>query len=145
MKYFQSIFFISVCVLILSNCKNDQDSIKIRQLIGETFDQPDSKVAVDPLIVKGNYAIADWRQGDKAGRSLIIAEHGHWRISLCGGKGLKDTNELKSAGVPSETADQLVKELTAAEASLEPDAIRRFDEFGPTLDMSGRNTNHSHH
>lgn len=48
----------------------------------------------------------------------------------CGGDGFKDLNLLKDAGIPADTAKNLITQLNKAEQSVSPDRIKRFGLFG---------------
>ena len=73
---------------------------------------------VGAVSVWGNYAVADWWLGDKAGRALLQkdATSGHWLVILCGGDALLDATFLTEVGV--EQATTLTKNHLVAEATL---------------------------
>ena len=73
---------------------------------------------VGAISVAGNYALADWWLGDKAGRALLQkdATNGHWLVILCGGDALLDATFLTEVGV--ERATTLAKNHLVAEATL---------------------------
>jgi len=101
----------------------------IRAVIGKTYDTAESKVQTAPIVVRGDFAIADWIQGHRGGRALMQRRNGAWQIAACGGEAFRTVDGLKSAGVPADTAGQLVALLTNAERSLAIDRIELFDSF----------------
>lgn len=103
---------------------------QIRSLISTTYDQPGHKVETAPIVVADSYAIADWVQGDKAGRALLRITQGRWELIACGGAGFKDVKELQNAGLQIGTAKLLVMQLNQAEAKLSSQRIKQFDSFG---------------
>jgi hypothetical protein len=72
----------------------------ITRMLHSTFDRPEAKLTVDPIVVEDAYAIADWTQGDMGGRALLPRKVAAWTLILCAGDGLKSTDLLKRAGVP---------------------------------------------
>lgn len=116
----------------------------IRTLISETYDQPNSQVKSEPIIVVGNHALADWIQGDKGGRALLRREKGKWKIELCSGDALKDAKTLEQAGVPKDIASSLAQQLAQAEHDLPPEQIKRFSLFGVTTNMQTKHHESGH-
>jgi hypothetical protein len=105
---------------------------QIQNLISITFDQPDNKVVTAPVVVVRGYAIADWIQGDKGGRALLRLKNGEWELIACGGDGFKEIETLKTAGIPADIANDLIKQLNKAEQSLSPSLVKKFGLFGAT-------------
>ena len=101
----------------------------IRAVIASTYDTPESKVETAPIVVRGDYAVADWIQGHRGGRALMQRRDGAWQIAACGGEAFRTVDGLKLAGVPADTAVQLVALLTRAEGSLANDRVKLFDSF----------------
>lgn len=116
----------------------------IRALIGQTYDRPDAKVEIDPVIVVQDYAVANWVQGAQGGRALLKQAHGAWQILLCAGDGLRHTDGLVQAGVPKATAERLAQSLQAAEGQLDPARLKLFSLFGPAVAGPGA-AHHDHH
>ncbi|HTT10374.1 MAG TPA: copper uptake system-associated protein [Burkholderiaceae bacterium] len=101
----------------------------IRAVIASTYDTLESKVETAPIVVRGDYAVADWIQGHRGGRALMQRRDGAWQIAACGGEAFRTVDGLKLAGVPADTAVQLVALLTRAEGSLANDRVKLFDSF----------------
>jgi hypothetical protein len=99
------------------------DAEEIRALIGKTWDKPGSKVETDPVVVSGAHAVASWTQAQHGGRALLRRGDKGWSVVLCSGDPLTQAAWLVEAGVPSEDARRLSRDLAAAEARI-PDARR---------------------
>lgn len=103
---------------------------QIKTLIAKTYDKPEHKVETAPVVVSGDYAIADWIQAKNGGRALLRKKQGQWEILACGGDGFKDANVLKDAGIPAPAIKDLLTKLKAAEQSLSPDRVKQFGLYG---------------
>lgn len=92
----------------------------IRHLLMRTFDRPDSRLSVDPVVVRGDHAVAGWTQGDRGGRALLARDTAadRWHVVLCAGDGLRDAAMLQAFGVPAEPARALARAVAAAEETL---------------------------
>lgn len=102
---------------------------QIRALLSSMFDKPDSKLETSPVVVAGDYAIADWTQGEKGGRALLHRAKDKWELMLCAGDSIKEAKALVDAGIPHETANALATELADAEGSVSADRLKRFSLF----------------
>ena len=108
---------------------------KIRELISKTFDQPNLKVEIAPIVIVGKVAIADWIQGQKGGRALLKRKHADWQIIACGGAGFKDANTIAASGISKEIANNIADQLRVAEAKLSPQKIKQLDSFDGVVTM----------
>jgi len=52
----------------------------IHRLLSSTFDKPESRLSLDPIVVEGNAALVGWIQGDLAGRAFLRDRDGYWVI-----------------------------------------------------------------
>lgn len=146
--HFQSLAAVLAALLMsvgLPNAfaQNADQATRIKTLIGETYDQPAHKVETAPVVIVGDYALADWIQGKKGGRALLRRTHAEWEIIACGGDGFKEIELLKDAGIPANTARKLVAQLTQAEQSVSPERVKQFGLFGTPNDP--RMTDHHSH
>ncbi|MGE0023724.1 MAG: copper uptake system-associated protein [Hyphomicrobium sp.] len=105
------------------------DAQQIRALIGTTWDSPDSKVEIDPIVVSGAHAVASWTQGDKGGRALLRRGDNGWSVVLCSGDPLRDATWLQEAGVPKGDAERMASALATAEGQASADRRARFSLF----------------
>ena len=108
---------------------------RIKALISKTFDQPNLKVQITPIVIEGKVAIADWTQGQKGGRALLRRKHADWEIIACGGAGFKDPSAIASAGISKEIASNITAKLKTAEAVLSAQKIKQLDSFDGVVTM----------
>jgi hypothetical protein len=120
------------------------DKGHIIHLMKGMFDTPDSPLLVEPVVVRGDNAIASWMQGEKGGRALLWRIRGEWQVRLCSGDGLKDAGMLVGANISPEDAKAMVAELTAFESTMDPSALAKFASFEGTVTMDGHDGQHSH-
>lgn len=64
------------------------------------------------VVVVSNYAFANYYPGESGGQAVLAFHHGAWVILAMGG-GTMGSGDLKSVGVPSATAAQLVAKMSA--------------------------------
>lgn len=119
------------------------DQRHVREVLMSTFDKPESRLQVDPVVVQGDHAIAGWTQGERGGRALLRRHGGAWQITACGGDGLKDATTLVDAGIPAAEVKTLVQTLGAAEARLPATQRAKFSTFDGLMRMNAQGT-HSH-
>lgn len=101
----------------------------IRTIMKGIWEKPDLPLAVYPVVVAGDYAIADWEQGETGGRALLRKKSHGWEIQLCAGDEIRTSAALQSAGVPSELANRLSASLASAEEVLPRSRLERFSSF----------------
>jgi hypothetical protein len=111
------------------SARADDGSEAARRLLFETFDKPEPHLFVDAVIVEGDAAVADWRQGDLGGRAFLTRKNDTWTIALCGGDALKDSATLERLGVSKPRAEALSRRLVAEEKRLPPDVVKYFSRF----------------
>ncbi len=114
---------------------SDQDAI--RHVLMSTFDKPESRLVVDPVVVSGDHAIAGWSQGDMGGRALLRKKGQAWDVVLCAGDDLKKAEVLTKVGLPAAAAKTLSTSLAAAEAKVPPDRLALFSKFEGLVMVSG--------
>jgi hypothetical protein len=64
---------------------HQRDSQAVTTTLMATFDRPDARLKVEPVIVDCDVAIAGWAQDGRGGRALLRRVSGHWKIILCAG------------------------------------------------------------
>lgn len=114
-----------------TSAMGDEDAIA--QMQKAMFDTPDNPLQMGPIVIAGEYAISDWAQNDTAGRALLRKTAQGWAIHLCSGAGLKEAANLVAIGVPEGAAAKLAAGLAAAEASIDPALLMRYDSFDGTM------------
>jgi hypothetical protein len=105
------------------------DAQAIEHSMKKLFDKPDAPLAVAPVSIDGDYAVAGWIQSGKGGRALLKKEKGQWSIYVCGGDGLKQASALVQTGMSSATADRLAKKVQSAESKLSADQLKKLSMF----------------
>lgn len=125
-----------------TSCKQSENRELIKHVINTTFDKPDSKVKIDPVVVAEPYAVANWTQGEKAGRALLKWQEGNWQLVACGGKGMKTAASLMQQGVPENIATELSQKLSTAEKDMNSAKVEAFDNFGPNVNFTDTNSHH---
>jgi len=123
----------------------DSNAQQITAVMKKQFDRPDAPLAVEPVTVDGDYAVAGWIQGAKGGRALLQKEQGQWRISVCGGDGLTQAKVLESTGMHPLMAKKLAAATLAAEAKLSADKRRMFASFEGMLKIGSDPAEHGQH
>jgi hypothetical protein len=111
------------------------DAASIRHAMMSTFDKPEARLTVEPVVVVGPHAVAGWSQGERGGRALLFRHGTDWHITLCAGDGLKEAQVLREAGISASDADTLVAALAAAEAKLPAAQLARFSTFDGVIRM----------
>lgn len=112
------------------------DADAIRHLLSSTFDRPDSRLVVDPVVLSGDHAIAGWSQGDLGGRALLRRKDASWSLILCSGDGIRSSTALLHAGVPAQNAEELARKLAEAESRLPQSRLALFAKFEGTMMMN---------
>lgn len=111
------------------------DQASIRRVLMTTFDKPEARLVVDPVVVVGVHAVAGWTQGERGGRALLLRHGTEWHITLCAGDGLKQAKVLREAGISQADADALAKGLATAEAKLPAAQRAKFSTFDGIVRM----------
>jgi len=120
----------------------DEDGV--RHLLHSTFDKPDTKLVIEPVVVDADHAIAGWTQGDMGGRALLRRKGHYWQIVLCSGDQLKSTETLTLVGLPPAAAKTLAGKLVKAETATDPKRLALFSRFDGIV-MIGADGHHPPH
>jgi hypothetical protein len=110
------------------------DQQAIVALMKDRFEKPDAPLAVDPVVVMGDAAIASWAQGSMAGRALLHRTAGHWALVLCAGPDLRTADFLTQHGVAD--AAMLSQMFNQAEDGLGAAKVSLYSSFQGVTDMS---------
>ena len=132
-------FFLTVLLVCPQlNHAATADEAAIQQVLMTTWDQPQTKLEVGPIVVGPTHAIAGWTQGQRGGRALMVKnKEGQWRVAACGGDALKSAKTLESAGIPAGQAKALSQSLAQAERNLPAHRVALFATFGSLAHMDG--------
>jgi periplasmic copper chaperone A len=109
---------VAAALVAATSARAGQDEDAVKTVLMTAFDKPETRLVVDPIVVSGTYAIADWTQGAHGGRALLRQGAKGWALILCAGDGLKDPQALKLAGLAAAEASDLTARLAASEQSL---------------------------
>lgn len=101
------------------------------------FETEGNPLAVEPVVVAGDWAIAGWIQDGKGGRALLKRKGESWSIHLCSGDSLKEADVLTEIGIPPEDAGHLAHHLADAEKSLPAETLALFASFEGTVMIEG--------
>jgi len=124
-------------LLLAATAGQAADSDDITRLMLQHFDRPDARLAAGPVVVAGDWAVADWSQGAKGGRALLHQQDGHWHLTLCGGDALRQAADLARLGPPEAVAGALAAALAQAEAAETPARLALIASFGDVMAMGG--------
>ena len=120
----------------------DEDAVA--HLLHSTFDKPEAKLVVEPVVVNGDYAIAGWTQAEMGGRALLKRKDARWQLVLCSDDQLKSAETLAHVGLSPSAARLLASQLSQAEAKTDPKRITLFSRFDGIV-MMGADGHHSQH
>jgi hypothetical protein len=121
------------------------DAQQIAGAMKKQFERPDAPLAVAPVTVVGDYAVAGWIQGKKGGRALLQKDHGQWVFSVCAGNGLTQAKVLETTGMNAAQATKLAQAVTSAEARLSANQRKLFDSFEGMVKIDGAQEAHGMH
>jgi len=119
-----------------------QEALAVRAMLKSIFEKPDVPLVVEPAAVAGDYALADWEQGEMGGRALLRKKNGNWEVVLCAGDEIREAQALRSAGIPPDLAASLSSELARAESKLSRARLEKFSSFKGLVRME--QGTHSH-
>lgn len=118
---------------------HEHDEAAVRRLLHDTFDTPQARLVVEPVVVVGRHAIAGWMQGARGGRALLAREaEGRWAVVLCSGDALLDANFLREAGLGRAQAEQAALALRQAEQRLTPAQRAQLASFEGLVRMDAQ-------
>ena len=85
----------------------------IARLLHGMFDKPGAALEVAPVVVAGDFAIADWNYKARWEGGLCSGANKGPDVTLCAGDGIRSREALKQAGVPQQEAIALEQALNA--------------------------------
>ncbi len=101
------------------------------------FETEGHPLAVEPVVVTGDWAIAGWTQDGRGGRALLKRKGEGWSIHLCSGDSLKQADVLTKIGIPAPDAEHLAHHLAEAEKRLPAETLALFASFEGTVMVEG--------
>ncbi len=124
-----------VTVYMVKSIAEVAQSTAVVTAIKAQWEKPNKPIDVPVVVVSGQHAIADWIQGEKGGRALLMMHGRHWQTMMCGDGNMKQRKHLLQAGVPAKDADALIAGLGKAEAKLTSDQLKLIDSFKGMVDL----------
>lgn len=124
--------------------ENSPEAAAIAKVMRDTWERPDAKLAIDPVVAADGYAIASWTQGDLGGRALLQKHGDQWRVVLCSGDPLLEASTAREAGVPAATAERLAASLREAEKAIPAGRRKQLSLFQGLVKM-GEGHPEGHH
>lgn len=115
----------------MSTAADDQGQI-IHLMKGQ-FETATAPLAVEPVVVVGDHAVAGWTQEGRGGRAFLTRKHGGWRIHLCAGESLKSAENLVKLGLEPTAAATMAEQIASSEKALGAERIALFDSFEGTM------------
>lgn len=133
--------------LLVSASAQSDDAGVLSSIMMKTWDRPDARLTVNPVVIEGDAAVAGWTQEDRGGRALFRKRAGTWTMILCAGAALRDEKGLVTAGLPQDLARKLSAAVVKAESALPKSAVQAFDSFEGTVMMGegGHEPGHQDH
>ena len=123
---------------------DDDPQSAIPTTLKTMFETADKPLAVGPVVVQGNWAVAGWQQDGRGGRVLLMRGHQGFRIYLCTGDDILDPAVLQTFGLSTDDATTLAANLKSAEDGYDPKAHALFGSFEGTVVMAPE-TQSDHH
>lgn len=115
----------------------DEDpQVAIRDMLKSMFETPDNPLAIDPITVQDEWAVASWQQNGYGGRVLLKQWPQGWRVQILGGDSFKSTGGFERAGLSPLKAEQISRRLREAEAKFDGKTLELFGSFEGTVMMS---------
>lgn len=119
------------------------DTAAIAKIIKSTWETPEKRIDVSPVVQSHDYAVAGWVQGDRGGRALLKKADGRWSVLLCSGDGIRSAEGLSGAGLPANIANDLAGKLAREEARLPAGHVAKFSLF--EAGVQDAPAHHPHH
>lgn len=132
----------------VARAEEPQELSAVRELLLKTYDKPSAALKLPAIVVEEEWAIADWTQGDLAGRAFLRRRDGKWSIALCAGDALRKADALAKLGLQQTHAEALARKLAEAERVIpreELEKMGRFDGMVEFESQSGEPPTDPHH
>jgi hypothetical protein len=114
---------------VVPSFAHGDDAQQITMVLKKQFDKPGAPLAVAPISIEGDNAVAGWSQNGRGGRAFLQRDKHQWFIAVCGGSGLTQADVLQTIGMKPDAAARLAKAVVAAEAKMGAKQSKLFDGF----------------
>ncbi|HHH9558895.1 TPA: copper uptake system-associated protein [Pseudomonas aeruginosa] len=126
-KHWLALLCILVAAPLLAAEPDARQSIV--HLMKHTWERPDAPLQIEPVTVRGDFAVAGWAQGERGGRALLRRVDGQWQVVLCAGDALRAPDVLRDAGLSDQQAQQMSLAVAQAESDLPEARLRQLSSF----------------
>lgn len=123
----------------------DTADAQIIQVLKNQFERPVTPLDVPVVVVSGDYAVADWLQGNRGGRALLRHDSDGWHALMCSGVQFKSPQSLRQAGMQQEDAIHISQELSQKEQNLSVEQLKKIDGFQGIVDVLTQPEHHHEH
>jgi hypothetical protein len=144
-QFFFALTLICATSFAASAMAHGTDHEQIQHAMMATFDKPNNPLKAAPVVVRGDYAVAGWIQGDKGGRALLQKTKSEWQISVCGGDGLTQAKVLETTGMSAANAKALAGAVLVAESKLSPHQRHLLGSFEGMMKIEAGQASHGEH
>jgi hypothetical protein len=121
-----------------ARAEESKDLPAVRELLLQTYDKPSAPLKLQAIVVEEDSAIADWSQGDLAGRAFLRRRDGKWSIALCAGDALRNADALAKLGVQQAHAEALARKLAEAERALSREELEKMGRFDRMVEFESQ-------
>lgn len=120
----------AIMVITLTGCAASvsEEKAAIVQTLQSKYGSKDS-IAVDPIVLRNEFAVADVVQGDIGGRAVMQKRKGQWQVLVLTGQDARDAAYLAKIGVPEVEARALVNMLVTSERQVPEERLVKLDRF----------------
>lgn len=121
----------------LAACQSSthEDEAAIAAVMKQTWDKLEAPLAVGPIALDGDAAVADWTQRSQGGRALLRRRDSRWTVVLCAGDGIKSAAALQSAGLSPAQAQHIAAQLTEKEKAVPTERLAAMMRFKGVVRM----------
>lgn len=133
---------ITPAAAVIKESTASAEALAIEKVLKHEFEKPDAPLRVEPISVVGDYAVVGWSQSNRGGRALLKRQDGSWKVSVCGGDGLKSAETLEKSGIDKATAQQLAHKIHEAESRYPESYLKQLSMFGG--EMKAESAHHQH-
>jgi len=143
-----AVLFMAALLASATKAEESDDLAAVQELLRREYDKPSAPLRLEAMAMVNDAAIADWRQGELAGRAFLRRKEGNWSIALCAGDALKNADALSKLGLPMAQAKALANKLAEAERGLSHETLENIGRFDRVVEMDSagdRSPSDSHH
>jgi hypothetical protein len=120
----------TLMMTVLAGCGASvaEEKAAIAATLQAKYGGSNATVAVETIVVRQKFAVADWVAGDIGGRS-VMRKAGEWQVLVTTGQEARDPAFLQKAGMPADVARALANMLVTNERQIPEDKLAKLDRF----------------